>query len=74
MLLKGGAEEGGEFVVSLTLVLVVLLGFDRRCARRTARGIGAVRWIRVSLLGTPNWRSQTVWMYAKVRSFSSSRS
>jgi hypothetical protein len=40
-------------VTSLMLVLVVLLGFDRRGEQRSARGVGTVRWIRVSLLGTP---------------------
>jgi hypothetical protein len=35
MFFKGVAEEGGEFVAPLSLVLVVLLGFDRRGARRT---------------------------------------
>ena len=34
MLFKGVAEEGGEFVTALMLVLVVLLGFGRRGARR----------------------------------------
>jgi hypothetical protein len=43
MLFKGVAEEGSEFVTSLMLVLVVLLGFDRRGARRGARGVGAER-------------------------------
>ena len=62
MLFKGIAEEGGEFVTSLMLVLVVLLGFDLRGALRSARGVSDVRWIRVSILGTPNWREQTVWM------------
>jgi hypothetical protein len=57
MFFKGVAEEGGEFVAPLSLVLVVLLGFDRRGARRGARGVGAVRGIRVSLLGTPKWAS-----------------
>jgi hypothetical protein len=57
MFFKGVAEEGGEVVTSLMLVLVVLLGFDRRGARRSARGVGAVRWIRVSLLGTPKLAS-----------------
>jgi hypothetical protein len=47
------AEENGEVVAPLSLLLVVLLRFDRRCARRSARGVGAVRWIRVSLLGAP---------------------
>jgi hypothetical protein len=75
MFFKGVAEEGGEVVISLTLVLVVLFGFDRRGALCSARGVGAVRWIRVSLLGTPKLgRAQTVWMCAKVRSLSSSRS
>jgi len=55
MFFKGVAEEGGEFVTSLMLVLVVLLGFDRRGARRSARGVGAVRW--VALLGTPKLAS-----------------
>jgi hypothetical protein len=41
----------------LSLVLVVLLGFDRRWARRSARGVDAVRWIRVSLLGAPKLAS-----------------
>jgi hypothetical protein len=40
MLFKGVAEEGGEFVTSLMLVLVVLLGFDWLGARRGARGVG----------------------------------
>jgi hypothetical protein len=53
MFFKGVAEEGCEFVPPLSLVLVVLLGFDRRGARRSARGVGVVRWIRVSLLDTP---------------------
>jgi hypothetical protein len=53
MFFKGVAEEGGECVAPLSLVLVVLLGFDRRGARRGARGVGVVWWIRVSLLGTP---------------------
>ena len=39
------------------LVLVVLLGFDRRGARRSARGVGAVRWIRVVILGVPKLAS-----------------
>jgi hypothetical protein len=39
------------------IVLVVLLGFDRRVARRSARGVGAVRWIRVWLFGTPKLAS-----------------
>jgi len=43
MLFKGVAEEDGEFVTSLMLVLVVLLGFDRRSARRVARGVSAER-------------------------------
>ena len=43
MLLKGAAEEGGEFVASLSLVLVVLLRFGRLCALRGARCFGAVR-------------------------------
>ncbi len=71
MFFKGVAGEGGEFVTSLMLVLVVLLGFDRRGARRSARGVGAVRWRSLVRL---NWRAQTVWMCAKVRSLSSSRS
>jgi hypothetical protein len=70
MFFQGVAEEGGEVVTSLTLVLVVLLGFDRRGARRSARGVGAVRWIRVSLLGTPDGLD----VRKKVRSVSSSRS
>jgi hypothetical protein len=74
MFLKGVAEEGGEVVTSLSLVLVVLLRFGRRGARRSARDVGAVRWIRVSLLCTPKWRAQMVWMCAKVMSLSSSRS
>ena len=41
MFFKGVVEEGGEFVTSLMLVLVVLLGFDRRGARRGAQGVGA---------------------------------
>jgi hypothetical protein len=57
MFLKGVAEEGGEVVTSLSLVLVVLLRFGRRGARRSARDVGAVRWIRVSLLGTPKLAS-----------------
>jgi hypothetical protein len=57
MLLKGGAEEGGEFVAALAFVLVVLLRFGWRGARRSARGVGAVRWIRVALLGTPKLAS-----------------
>ena len=57
MFFKGVAEEGGEFVTSLMLVLVVLLGFDRRGARRGARGVGAVRWFRVALLGAPKLAS-----------------
>jgi hypothetical protein len=40
-------------MASLMLVFVVLLGFDRRCARRGARGVGEVRWVRSSLLATP---------------------
>jgi hypothetical protein len=39
----------------LFFVLVVLLRFDRQCSRRSARGVGVVRWIRVSLLGVPKW-------------------
>ena len=57
MLFEGVAEEDDVFMTSLTLVLVVLLGFDRRCARRGARRVSAVRWIRVSLLGTPKLAS-----------------
>jgi hypothetical protein len=57
MFFQGVAEEGGEVVTSLTLVLVVLLGFERQGARRSAWGVGAVRWIRVSLLGTPKLAS-----------------
>jgi hypothetical protein len=57
MFFKGAAEEGGEFVAPLSLVLVVLLGFDRRGAQRGARGVFAVRWIRVSLLGMPKLAS-----------------
>jgi hypothetical protein len=53
MLFKGVAEEGGEFVAPLSLVLFGLTGFDRRGARRGARRVSTVRWIRVSLLGTP---------------------
>jgi hypothetical protein len=53
MLFKGVAEEDGEVVAPLSLVFVVLLRFDRRCARDSARGVSAVRWIRVSLLGAP---------------------
>ena len=52
MLFEGVADKDDVFMASWTLVLVVLLGFDRRCARRGARGVSAVRWIRVSLLGT----------------------
>ena len=74
MLFEGVAEEDDVFMSSLTLVLVLLLGFDRRCAQCSARGVGAVRWIRVSLLCTPKWRAQMVWMCAKVMSLSSSRS
>ena len=62
MLLKGDVEEGGEFVAALAILLVVLLMFGWRGARRSTRDVGAVRWIRVSLLGTLNWRAQTVWM------------
>jgi hypothetical protein len=57
MFFKGVAEEGVEFVAPLSLVLVVLLGFDRRGAWLSARGVRTVRWIRVSLLGTPNLAS-----------------
>jgi hypothetical protein len=53
MLFKGVAEEDCEFVAPLSIVLVGLPGFDRRGARRGARGVIDVRWIRVSLLGTP---------------------
>ena len=35
MFFKGVAEEGGEFVTSLMLVLVVLLRFGRTSARRS---------------------------------------
>jgi hypothetical protein len=42
MFFKGVAEEGCEFVAPLSLVLVVLLGFDRRGVRRSARGVVAV--------------------------------
>ena len=34
MLVEGVAEEDDVFMASLMLVLVVLVGFDRRCARR----------------------------------------
>jgi hypothetical protein len=34
MLVEGVAEEYDVLMASLMLVLVVLLGFDRRCARR----------------------------------------
>ena len=57
MFFKGVAEEDCEFVAPLTFVLVVLLGFDRRGARHGARGVMAVRWTRVSLLGTPRLAS-----------------
>jgi hypothetical protein len=53
MFFKGVAEEDCEFVAPLTFVLVVLLGFDRRGALRVTRGVSVVRWILVSLLGTP---------------------
>ena len=55
MLLKGVAEEGGEVVASLSLVLVVLLGFVRRCALCGALCFGAVRCARAVLLAEPNW-------------------
>jgi hypothetical protein len=61
MFFKGVAEEGGEFVAPLSLVLVVLLGFERQGARRSAWGVGAVRWIRVSLLGIPILASTDGW-------------
>jgi hypothetical protein len=70
----GVAEEGGEFVASLSLVLVVPVRFGRRCARRGARCFGAVRCVREAILAAPNWRAQMVWMCAKVSSLSSSRS
>ena len=54
-MLKGGAEDGGEFVAVLALVLVVLIGW--RGTRLSARGVGSVRWIRVALLGTPKLAS-----------------
>jgi hypothetical protein len=57
MFFKGVAEEGGEFVTSLMLVLVVLLGFDRRGARRGARGVGVMRWFRVAILDVPKMAS-----------------
>jgi hypothetical protein len=57
MFFKGVAEEVGEVVTFLMLVLVVLLGFDRRGARCSARGVSEVRWIRVSLLGKPKLAS-----------------
>jgi hypothetical protein len=41
MIFKGIAEEDGEFVISLMLVLVVLLCFDQRGMLRGARGVGA---------------------------------
>jgi hypothetical protein len=56
MFFKGVAEEDGEFVTSLMLVLVVLLGFDRR-GTRSPQGVLAVRWFRVSLLGAPKLAS-----------------
>ena len=34
ILVEGVAEKDDVFMASLMLVLVVLLGFDRRCARR----------------------------------------
>jgi hypothetical protein len=34
MLVEGVSEEDDVFMASLMLVLVILLGFDRRCARR----------------------------------------
>ena len=57
MFFKGVAEEGGEFVASLSLVLVVLLRLGRRCARRGARCFGAVRCARAALLAAPEWAS-----------------
>jgi hypothetical protein len=57
MFFKGVAEEGSEFVAPLSFVLVGLPGFHRRGARRGARRVSAVRWIRVSLLGTPKLAS-----------------
>ena len=57
MFFKGVAEEEGKFVAPLLLVLVVLFGFDRRCARRSARGVGTLRWIRGSILGVPKLES-----------------
>jgi len=62
MFFKGVAEEGCELVAPLSLVLVLLLGFDRRGAWHSAWGVVPMRWIRVSLLGTLNWRAQTDWM------------
>ena len=41
MLFEGVAEEDDVFMASLTLVLVVLLPFDMRCARRSALGVVA---------------------------------
>ena len=52
MLFEGVAEEGDVFMSSLMLVLVVLLGFGRRCALRVARGVVDVRWIQSSFLAT----------------------
>ncbi len=56
MFFKGVAEEGGDFVTSLMLVLCtasIKLVLVIRGARRGARGVGAVRWFRVALLGLP---------------------
>jgi hypothetical protein len=47
------AEEDCEVVAPLSFVLVVLLRFDRQCARGSARGVGTVRWIPVLLVGAP---------------------
>jgi hypothetical protein len=43
MFFKGVAEEDGEVVTSLMLVLVVLLGFDRRGSQRSTRGFGCTQ-------------------------------
>jgi len=47
MLFEGVADEDDVFMASWTLVLVVLLGFDRRCVRRIARGVESVGITRI---------------------------
>jgi hypothetical protein len=69
-------DEGDGFRGDLVIVLVVLVGLGRRRARRCTRGVSPIaRSISaISQLPCRSLRAQAVWMPARVRDLSSSRS